>query len=33
VGVFGDGGGLDLAYRHQTNGDGRLIELTFRIQM
>lgn len=33
VGAFGEGGGVDLAYRHQTNGDGRLLVLTLRLQM
>jgi hypothetical protein len=33
VGFFGQGGGLDLAYRHQTNGDGRLLMLTLRLSM
>lgn len=31
LGVFGEGGGLDLAYRHQTNGNSRLIVLTLRL--
>jgi hypothetical protein len=34
VGFFGEGGGVDLAYRHEFgNLDGRLLTLTARLQM
>lgn len=31
-GIWGQGGGLDIGYRHETNGPGRLLGLTLRIQ-
>jgi len=32
IGFFSESGGIDVAYRHELNGRGRMLALTFRMQ-